>query len=251
MKKRILTFALVLVMLLSMNTVAFAAKDEWETEIDVVKVAEIGDKSYATLDAAFAAQIKDGAEYVSLSGDLTVANLVLPAGAVLNLNGYTLTAESFDSIAPGANIIDTTGGEGLLVVNGDCEFSENNAQLPLLDEKAAGYRFFNVTVKSVAVTGKKDGTPKYWFQVKFENFDKVYALLNAGTDMDILVNLNCDGEQAVAVAQESFVMDWAERYNGNDGIYITAALLEAEDFESISAIPAIGANGVEVKGKTM
>ena len=247
MKKRILSFTLALVMLLSMTTVAFAA-NEWESDIDVVKVAEIGDQSYATLEDAFNAA---NGEAVALSGDLKVADLVLPEKAVLNLNGYTLTADSVDSIAPGASIIDTTGGEGLLIVNSDCEFAENNAQLPLLDEQAAGYRFFNVTVKSVAVTGKKSGAPKYWFQVKFENFDKVYALLNAGSDLDIKVNLNCDGEQAVAVAQEGFVMDWAERYNGNDSIYITAALVDAEGFESISAIPAIGANGVEAQGKTM
>ena len=243
MKKRILSFALALVMLLSMSTVAFAA-NEWESDIDVVSVANVGDNTYATLEDAFAAA--NGAA-VALSGDLKVSDLVLPAKAVLNLNGYTLTAESIDATAPGASIIDTTGGEGLLVVNGDCEFAENNAQLPLFDEDAAGYRFFNVTVKSVAVTG---GT-KYWFQVKFENFDKVYALLNAGSDLDIKVNLTCDGEQAVAVAQDGFVMDWAERYNGNDSIYITAALVDAEGFESISAIPAIGANGVEAQGKTM
>lgn len=250
MKKRIFSLALALAMLLSMTTVVFAA-NEWESDIDVVKVAEIGDKNYATLGDAFADQIEDGAEYVSLSGDLKVADLVLPAKAVLNLNGYTLTAENIDSTAPGASIIDITGGEGLLVVNGDCEFAEDNAQLPLVDEKAAGYRFFSVTVKSVAVTGKKSDAPKYWFQVKFENFDKVYDLLKAGSDLDIKVNLNCDGEQAVAVAQEGFVMNWAERYNGNDSIYITAALVETDGFNSISAIPAIGANGVEAQGKTM
>ena len=247
MKKRIFSFALILVMLLSMTTVAFAA-NEWESDIDVVSVANVGDNSYATLEDAFNAA--NGAA-VALSGDLKVSQLVLPEKAVLDLNGYTLTANSFDSIAPGASVIDTTGGEGLLVVNGDCEFAEDNAQLPLFDEEDAGYRFFNVTVKSVAVTGKKSDAPKYWFQVKFENFDKVYALLNAGSDLDIKVNLNCDGEQAVAVAQEGFVMDWAEAYNGNDGIYITAALVDAENFDSISAIPAIGANGVEAKGKTM
>ena len=246
MKKRILSFVLALVMLLSMTTVAFA--NEWESDIDVVSVANVGDNTYATLEDAFAAA---NGEAVALSGDLKVADLVLPAKAVLNLNGYTLTAESFDSTAPGAQIVDTAAGEGQLVVNGDCEFAENNAQLPLLDEQAAGYRFFNVTVKSVAVTGKKSGTPKYWFQVKFENFDKVYALLNAGSDLDIKVNLNCDGEQAVAVAQDGFVMDWAERYNGNDSIYITAALVDAEGFESISATPAVGASGVDISGKAM
>ena len=87
--------------------------------------------------------------------------------------------------------------------------------------------------------------------MKFENFEKVYALLNAGSVLDIKVNLICDGEQAVAVAQEEFVMDWAERYNGNNSIYITAALVDAEGYESISATPAVGANGVDISGKAM
>ena len=159
MKKRVFSLALALVMLLSMTTVAFA--NEWESDIDVVKVAEIGDQSYATLGDAFADQVANGAEYVSLSGDLKVSDLVLPEKAVLNLNGYTLTADSIDAIAPGASIIDTAAGEGLLVVDGECDFSESNAQLPILDEQAAGYRFFAVTVKSVAVTGKKSDAPKY------------------------------------------------------------------------------------------
>ena len=46
-------------------------------------------------------------------------------------------------------------------------------------------------------------------------------------------------------------MQWAERYNGNDSIYITAALVDADSYESISAAPAVGANGVNVAGKTM
>ena len=52
MKKRILSFALALAMVLSMATVAFAT--DWETPIDVVNVANVGDNTYATLEDAFA-----------------------------------------------------------------------------------------------------------------------------------------------------------------------------------------------------
>ena len=76
MKKRILSFALTLAMVLSMATVAFAT--DWETPIDVVNVANVGDNTYATLEDAFANA--NGAE-VSLSGDLKVADLVLPEKA--------------------------------------------------------------------------------------------------------------------------------------------------------------------------
>lgn len=236
MKKRILSFALVLAMLLSMTTVALAANNEWESDIDVVSIANVGDDSYATLEDAFAAA---NGESVSLSGDLTVADLVLPAKAVLNLNGYTLTADSFDSTAPGAQII----GEGALVVSGECVFNENNPQLPIKNAEGA-FQFFAVTVNSVAITSGN----KYWFQIKFQDFDAVYALIKAGSTVDIKVHLNVDGTEAVAIADSSFVAQWADAYNNNNGIYITAQLVDSELGTAIVANPAVGANGVDIKG---
>lgn len=251
MRKRMISLVLVLAMLLSMSTVVFAAESkDWESDIDVVNVANVGDDTYATLEDAFAGQIEAGAEYVSLSSDLTVGDLVLPANAVLNLNGYTLTAESFDSTAAGAQIIDTTG-DGLLVVNGEYDFGENDPYLPINDGQAGGFRFFSVEVKSVAVTGKNGASPKYWFQVKFENFDQVYALIKAGSAVDIKVHLNIDGSEAVAIANADFVTKWADVYNTNNGIYITAQIADAEGVQSIVANPGVGANGVDIKGKAL
>ena len=240
MKKRILSFALTLAMLLSMTTAVFAT--DWETPIDVVRVASVGDDYYASLDEAFAAA---GTEQVALAADLTAKDVVVPENGVLNLNGYTLTADSFDSIAPGAQIIDTTG-EGLLVVKGECAFNENNPQLPVEDKTAGGYRFFAVTVKSVAVTG----TAKYWFQVKFEDFEKVDELIAAGAELDIKVLVNVDGTDAVAIANRDFLLKWAETYKANSSIYITAQIADAEG-KTIVATPAIGANGVNVKGAAL
>ncbi len=244
MKKRILSFALTLAMLLSMTTVAFAAN--WETPIDVVQVASVGDDVYASLDEAFAAA---AGEQVALVADLTAGDVVVPAGAVLNLNGYKLTADTFDSTAAGAKIIDTTGGEGLLVVKGECEFAPNNAQLPIEDKTAGGFRFFAVTVKSVAVTGKNSTSPKYWFQVKFENFEKVDALIAAGSELDIKVLLDVDGTSAVATADRNFLTKWVETYKANNGIYITAQIADTEG-KTVVATPAIGANGVDITGKS-
>jgi len=241
MKKRILSFALTLAMLLTMSTAVFAA--DWETPIDVVQVAMVGDEYYASLDAAFAAA--NGAE-VSLSADLTVDELIVPENGVLNLNGFTLTANTFDSTAPGAQI----GGEGTLVVSGECEFNVNNPQLPIKDAEGA-YNFFAVTVKSVAITGKNSDAPKYWFQVKFDNFADVKALLTAESEVTIKVNLTVDGEAAVAEANGDFLMKWVEAYDANNGIYITAQLVEGEIGTEIVANPGVGANGVDVLGADM
>ena len=246
MKKRILSFALTLAMLLTMSTAVFAA--DWETPIDVVQVAMVGDEYYASLDAAFAAA---NGEEVSLSADVTVDELVVPAEDVLNLNGYTLTANSVDVTAASAYIIDTTGGEGLLVVNGEYDFGENAPYLPIKDETAGGFRFFKVGVNSVAVTGKDSDAPKYWFQVKFDNFADVKALLTAESEVTIKVNLTVDGEEAVAKAEGAFLMKWVEAYEANNNIYITAKLTGAEVQAGIVAKPGIGANGVDVLGDNM
>lgn len=249
MKKRLISFALILAMVLSMTTVTFAAESkDWESDIDVVQLVMVGDDAYASLDDAFDAQIETGAKCVSLSDDMTVEDLLLPEGACLNLNGYTLTANSFD-MAPAAKIIDTTGGDGLLVVKGDCKFAYNNPQLPVKDGDA-GFRFFEVEVKSVAVTGKNSTSPKYWFQVKFTNFEKVNELIKAGSEMDIKVNVTLDGVKAEATADNAFLRKWASTYENNESIYITAKIVDTEG-KAISAIPGIAANGVEFGGKAM
>lgn len=249
MKKRITILALVLAMVLSMTTVAFATDNSFETPIDVVNQVTVNDKYFASLDDAFAYQLEVGAEYVSLNADLTVGDLVVPAGNVLNLNGYTLTANTVDSAAAAAYITDSTDGDGLLIVNGEYEFNDYNPQLPIKD--AEGFRFFKVTVKSVAVTGKNGASPKYWFKVVFENFDAVYELIQAGSDVDLKVFVNWDGGVAVAIAEDAFVAKWAETYKSNNGIYITTSLVDIEGKANIASNPAVGANGVDMKGATL
>lgn len=249
MKKRIFSMVLALAMLMSMSTMAFAAED-WETEIDVLQVATVGGQNYASLEDAFEAQIATGADCVSLSNDLSVKELVVPGGAVLDLNGYTLSAGSVDAIAPGAKIIDSTGGNGALKVSGQCQLNENNDQLPIKDAETGDIRLFNVSVKAVAITGKNSAAPKYWFQVNFENFDAVYSLISAGAAVDIKVLVNVDGVDAEAVASAEFVAQWAEAYKNNSGVYITAQLLDAEG-KTVVATPAVGGYGVNIKGATM
>ena len=214
------------------------------------KTIAVGDRYFSTLEEAFVYQTESGAECVSLSGNLTVADLELPAGAVLDLNGYTLTADSFDAAG---DIIDKTEGDGLLVVKGDCIFDVGNSYLPIYDNAKVGYRLFTVKVNSVAVTGTKGATPKYWFKVVFDNFDDVYALIQAESDVDIKVNVTWDDNEvgAVAVADDAFVEKWADIYINNKDIYIITTLVDTEGKANISVIPGIGANGVDITGDAL
>ena len=210
----------------------------------------VGDQTFANLEAAFAYQVETGAECVSLCENTTVEALKLPVSGVLDLNGYTLTADTVDSIAAGAKIIDTTDGEGLLIVNGKYEFSPSNPQLPAKDETAGGFRFFTVTVRPVAVTGETANSPKIWFQVEFDNFQKIYELIRNDADFDIMLLMHWDDKDIEASAGREFLEKWAEAYKANDSLYITVKLDHTEG-KPVSAIPAIGANGVTVTGNIL
>ena len=215
-------------------------------------VAVVGEDNYfLTLKDAFDYQAESGAECVSLNKDSKVSDLVIPAGAVLDLNGKKLTVDSVLSYASSGIIDSSENASGVLVIldaDGNM-LSENNAQLPIFDAAAGGYRFFAVEVKSVAVTGKEN--PKYWFTVEFANFDAVYELISAGSAVDFKVLLTVNGEEAQAVANPEFVKQWAEAYKEKGGIYITVTALNTAGVENFSLTPAISANSVTAKGETM
>ena len=86
--------------------------------------------------------------------------------------------------------------------------------------------------------------------------DLLFAAHNLGQEygvflgLDIKVDLTVDGEEAVAVADSEFLLKWAEAYKNNNGIYITAQIVDAEG-KTISACPGVGANGVDVMGAEM
>ena len=210
-------------------------------------VARVGDTNFENLEGAIAYQVTTGGEKVLLLKELQVTDLVLSGGAVLDLNGYALTADSVLTYAS-AHIIDSSADNtGVLKIT-DAEgnmLSEHNSQLPLYDEKAGGYRFFGVEVKTVAVTGKEN--PKYWFTVEFANFDPVYELICAGAAMDIKALLNVNGEEGEAVANREFVKKWADAYKEKGSVYITVSALNTEAADAFSLIPAISANGVTIK----
>ena len=179
---------------------------------------------------------------IQLIADTTAQNVVLDAGVTLDLNGYTLTAQSVDATAPGAQIM----GKGLLKAN--AEFNENNSQLPIYDAAAEGYRFFEVSVEAVAVTGKNSGNPKYWFKLNFANIEEVCKLIQAGSEVNVAVKMAWNGGEAEATADADFLAKWAA--NGGD-CYITVSAVNAENLENFSLTPCVTANGVSVDGGAM
>lgn len=215
----------------------------------LVPAVMLGGNGYATLGEALA-QAQSGVT-VSLQADVTDADVILPGGVNLDLNGYCLTVSSVLTYSSGA-IIDTSEDvSGLLKItdpDGNM-ISVDNAQLPVYDSANGGYRFFAIDVETRAVTGGS----KYWFKVKTEKFAPLYELIQADADVQIEAKLICDGqtEDVYAAADLSFTKSWADSYNANKDVYITVSAAEADGLENFKLIPIITSGGVEISGDEM
>ena len=197
-------------------------------------------KGYDTFEEA----AEKATESIMLLKNAEAGDVVLPAGVTLDLNGYILYASSVD-VAPGAQIIDAMDGKGL--IRGDIYFNEDNAQLPLYDIDADGYKLYNVVVESCATTGANSAT-KYWFKVNFSNEE---ALALAGemfiqADMTGVVKESGEDWAAVATAKAAFTQTWIAN---NDSYIVVSAV--GSGLSSFKLNPGVTANGVVVSGDTM
>ncbi len=178
-------------------------------------------------------------------------DVVVGPDVVLDLNGHTLIANSVQTYSSGA-IIDTSADvSGLLIISesdGNM-ISKDNAQLPVYDNEAGGYRFFAIDVQPCAVTGGN----KYWFRIQAEKFAPLYDLINADADVQIKVKMTWDGqaEDTYGAAGLSFTKTWADHYNTNEDIYVTVTVTECESVENFRLIPIIASGGVEILGEEM
>ena len=108
-------------------------------------INETTGESYADLQAALSAAAKG--ETVKLLKDAEAEDIYVGAGRTLDLNGKKLTVTSSISAAyTTTHIIDSSNGEGLLVVDGAAvSFNKKNEQLPVWT--AEGVKFVQVAYK--------------------------------------------------------------------------------------------------------
>jgi hypothetical protein len=109
----------------------------------------------------------------------------VPAGVTLDLNGHAVKA---DNILVFGSIIDSTQGEGALIVDarGTTIIMPTNPMLPLYDSAVGGYRFFNVTVTN-KTPQSGEGFVKYGFNLKFGSQD-AYRLLLDSANADVTLS---------------------------------------------------------------
>lgn len=214
-------------------------------------VAKVGEEYFLSLNDAFAYQVENSAEAVLLNKNSQVGDVILPANAVLDLNGYRLSADSVLSYSSSTIIDNSEKDAGVLAIK-DTEgnmISGDNAQLPVYDAEAGGLRFFELSVKSVAITGREN--PKYWFRIDCENFGEINKLIHSGSELNIIVKMTWDGGQAQAVASAEFLQKWADAYSSNASAYITVTAVNTENLADFSLIPCVSANNVDITGEEM
>lgn len=210
---------------------------------------QIGDQGYASMDAALAAAAFG--DTIILCDDVSAKDIVLPSGVTIDLNGFTLTADSLYSYSSNAVVDNSENVSGLLkLMDADGNMiSQDNSQLPVYDKEAAGYRFFAIDVDSCAITCGN----KYWFKIKAEKFAPLYELICAESEVVIKAKMTWDdqSEAAYAAAELAFTKSWASAYHANEDIYITVSVTENNGVENFKLIPMITSAGVEITGTEM
>lgn len=224
---------------------------KYPTILDTVNAAQIGNQTYASLDAALAAC--ENGDVISMNCDATVGELIIPAAVELDLNGYTLVAES---VSAAGSIVDYSEGDtGVLKTADLSDLSAMNSELPLYDNAVEGYRFFKQTVESKAVTGNKADSGKYWFTLGFENQETVCALIaNGDSGLFIGAQLVWDEQEndVIATADAEFAAMWAAAVSANPNCYITYTVTGiSEETPNFRVVPFVGSGNVICAGEEM
>ncbi|MBR2038623.1 MAG: metallophosphoesterase, partial [Lachnospiraceae bacterium] len=117
-------------------------------------IASIDGVNYATLEDAL--NNAEAGKTVKLEANATLPESYefLNKAIKLDLNGQSLTANGFVSSA--AQVVDSSEGEGVLVVPKDSLTLANGSDIPVWDETASGYRFTKVTIIDKAEVKTED-----------------------------------------------------------------------------------------------
>ena len=163
--------------------------------------AKIGDEKYLTVEAALAAAKPGETIVMTADSDESGSILVLFNGVTLDLNGKTLKANYLITTNGGANVIDSSDGEGLLVIAKNNLTVVNQSCLPIWIEAEGGYRFVQVTLKMQG-TAKADGSflMQYYFTGALDGALKTQFQNVAQNDMKLVLRVtykSMDGSNAI------------------------------------------------------
>ena len=159
-------------------------------------------ESYADLQAALSAA--SGGQTVKLLKNQTVSELFVGVDAKLDLNGFKLTVtDAMAAAFTTSHIIDSTNGEGLLVVDGaDVSVNSFNEYLPIWTDE--GVRFITVAFRTRTKIKDAD-TAVYQFYLNMHSsqtiLDDILANGSDGTGLAIRIKVTYTGISGMPAEQ--------------------------------------------------
>ena len=142
-------------------------------------------------------------DIIALGDNMTVGNISIPNGIMLNLNGKVLTANSVMAITRASFIKDSSNGDGgIAIAQNNLTFTasgNNKNQLPLYDNGT--YRFIDCQTEQLS-----SATSDCKFGFQFTMTDYAYDLLanpdNAGISLENNMILTKDSEAPISLRYE-------------------------------------------------
>ena len=201
--------------------------------------------SYKTLEKALA-EVTGGT--IKLLADVVAGTVNLNADVTLDLNGYTLTADSVSG-----NVMDSEDGAGLIQVNAkNAALTSNEDQLILWDSAVnnSGYRVFNYTFTNMGRDAKKDDaaeSAKYgatvvsvWSDLEFTNPYAYSLAASVYSGLKVGFQLNWTPDDGVTTSKTySFnattVVEWGRAEEGKAGDQNYCFYIRITGFEELLA----------------
>lgn len=212
-------------------------------------VAVVGGKVYDSLPSALA-KAEEGTT-VTMLGDAVETEIAI-SGITLDLNGNTLTVDAFSSV--GGNLIDSTGGKGLLVTD-SVSLAENNAHLPI--STTEGLRFSSITPDHTLERLDED-TVRVRFTFRERSQDTLLDdLIKAGnTDMTVELKLTWtdtsgNPREQVYVCDPALLVKYAEKWNGRRYVATITGVDAISDLTCTVQVSSTAATGVTVAATTL
>ena len=212
--------------------------------------AVVGGRVYESLTDAI--KKADQGSTVTLLGDVAETEVVLINGVTLDLNGFTLTADTFSSV--GGNVTDRTGGKGLLVAS-SVSLAAKNTHLPV--NTAEGLRFCSLTPDQTLERLNED-TVRVRFFFRERSTDTILDNLIKAGNQDISIELyltwtdsSGKAKTRTFVCDHSLLQKYAEKWNGRRYVATITGVRDITDLTVTVQASSKASSGVTVAADTL
>ena len=205
--------------------------------------AVVNGRVYETL--AEAVSKANAGSVITLLSDVTEEEFALVNGVTLDLNGFTLTATAFSGI--NGHIVDTTGGDGLLVSD-SISLADNNAHLPV--SAAEGLRFSSITPDHTLERLDED-TVRIRFTFRERAADTILDdLIKAGnTELSVALKLTWtdaagEPQEMTYICDHSLLQKYAEKWNGRRYVATIRGVAVTDDLTCTVQVSSVATGNV-------